>query len=471
LVIDLDGTLVCTNMLIECALSLIKQNPLAAFQMLAWLSKGRAHLKQELARRVPIDTAALPINAHVKAYGAGEKSRGRQVYLATAADRSIAQPIADHCGFFDGVLASDGRVNLKGERKAEALGRLFPAGFAYAGDSRADIPIWARASEIILVGASRWTRRAVEQLGKPTYSFPTPSRLGALIACARPHQWAKNSLVFVPAILSGAINAPHVLLATALSFAALCLVASSTYIINDLWDVADDRKHWSKRHRPIASGALPMSTALIASPVGLAAGLLLAMTAAPAALGVLLVYLVLTLAYSFAVKRVPVLDVTTLAGLFTLRLVLGIVSADVFASPWLLVFSMFLFSSLCFAKRYVEIQGTASRGQAAIASRGYRAEDAPLLFSLGLGAGISSIAIMVLYIMFDAFQRTFYGNTAWLWVFPLTLFLWISRIWLLAGRGQLHDDPVAFAVGDTVSLLLGCAMFAAFLLAWSGVFA
>jgi 4-hydroxybenzoate polyprenyltransferase/phosphoserine phosphatase len=470
LVIDLDGTLLQTNVLLECALVFLKRNPLGIFQMLVWLMRGRAVLKQELARRVTLDAAALPVNTALEAFAAAEKDRGRKVYLATAADRSIAQSIADRCGFFDGVLASDGLVNLKGRRKLEALRLLFPAGFAYAGDSSADFPVWSRASEVILVGESHWTRRTARRFDKPTQTFPTPSRLAALLKCARPHQWAKNCLVFVPAILGGVLSNPHAMLACALGFLALCFTASSTYIMNDLWDVADDRRHWSKCKRPIASGKLPVSTALAAIPAGLAIGMLLAIVAAPKVSLVLLGYVLLTVSYSFYLKRVPVLDVIVLASLFTLRLLLGIVCAGVFASPWLLVFSMFLFSSLCFAKRYVEVERAAGHGQNALASRGYVAKDGPLIFALGLGTGIASIIIMVLYVMFDAFRQTFYGDTIWLWAFPIIIFLWFARVWLVAARGELNDDPVAFAVNDVPSIMLGGAILTAFLLAWSGTF-
>lgn len=297
------------------------------------------------------------------------------------------------------------------------------------------------------------------------------SILLALIECCRPHQWAKNTLVFVPAVLGGAIGAPHALMATGLCFVALCLVASGTYIVNDLWDVADDRAHWSKRNRPIASGALPVSTALVTAPLLIIAGLAMGFAVAPAAAAWLAVYLGLTLAYSVGLKRVPVLDVATLAALFTLRLVLGIESADVPGSPWLLTFSMFLFGSLCLAKRYVEVEGAAARGRSNLKNRGYQVEDVPLLMSLGLATGTASVVIMVLYIIFDAFHRSFYGNTTWLWAFPVLLFLWICRVWILAVRKQLDDDPVAFAVTDPPSIALGAAMLVAFILAWSGTFA
>ena len=470
LVIDLDGTLLQTNVLIESALSLIRRSPLMIFQMLGWLLRGRARLKHELARVGPLDIGALPLNPAVEAYAAGEKARGRKVYLATAADRLVAEAIASRCGFFDGVLASDGRVNLKGRRKAEALENLFARQFAYAGDSEADLPVWSRANEAILVGDVRWAKRTARRLNKPAQILGTPSRWLALAKCARPHQWAKNVLVFVPAVLGGNIFELPVFTSVLVGFVALCLIASSTYLLNDIWDMADDRRHWSKRNRPIASGALPISTALTIFPIGIVIGLLLGALDTPNVGFALCAYLALTLAYSFRLKRVPVLDVVTLAGLFTLRLALGIAASKVYASPWLLMFSMFLFSSLCFAKRYVEVIGHIMRGQASVANRGYRAEDATLLSTLGMSSGLCSIAVIGFYIIFDAFQRSFYGDTRWLWAFPIILFLWFSRVWLMAGRGELNDDPVAFAVKDTQSLVLGGGMVVAFFLAWSGLF-
>ena len=470
LVLDLDGTLLHTNVLLECAISYLKQYPLGLFWIALWLCHGRARLKRELAHRVRLDPADLPINTALEAYAVAEKARGRLIYLATAADRSIAQSVADRCGFFDGVLASDGLTNLKGRSKLVALDKLFPLGFAYAGDSRADYVIWSRANQVIVVGEQGWAGRAVRRFTQPNRIFPVPSRLRALLKCGRPHQWAKNCLVFVPAVLGGAAGHTDAMLATTLSFLALCITASATYIMNDLWDVADDRKHWTKRKRPIASGRLPVSTAIAAVPVGLTVGLVVAGLAAPGAALILSGYLLLTVLYSFCLKRVPILDVIVLAGLFTIRLLLGIVSARVFASPWLLVFSMFLFTSLCFAKRYTELERAMERGTSALTSRGYVAKDAQLVFSLGIGTGIASITIMVLYIMFDAFRQTFYGNTTWLWAFPVILFVWFARIWLMASRGNLDDDPVAFAVNDTPSILLGAAILLAFILAWSGTF-
>ncbi|NKE44148.1 UbiA family prenyltransferase [Roseomonas frigidaquae] len=308
---------------------------------------------------------------------------------------------------------------------------------------------------------------------------PMPPRAGgmeawgqarALLEGARPHQWAKNLLVFVPAVLSGTIADADRLLAVAIAFVALCLIASGTYLLNDIWDIEDDRRHWSKCKRPLPSGRLSMGVAVVAAPAAILTGLVLAAAVNSMVALAALCYLALTIAYSLALKRVPIIDVSVLAGLFTLRLVLGIAAAQVFASPWLLVFSMFLFSSLCFAKRYVELVRAGQRGQGALAHRGYQAADGPLLLVLGPSAGMGAVVTLILYVIFDAFRQTFYGNTAWLWAFPLILFLWVSRIWLMAARGELDDDPVAFAVKDAPSIMLGTAMLGAFVLAWSGLF-
>jgi 4-hydroxybenzoate polyprenyltransferase len=331
----------------------------------------------------------------------------------------------------------------------------------------------AQSADVHIAGAALASKSAAG-LTSPLKKQASPAsawaQLPALLECARPHQWAKNLLVFVPAILSGTILDPERLAAVAVAFVALSLIASGTYLLNDIWDLEADREHWSKCKRPLPSGRLSMGVALASAPAAIALGLLLAALIGPMVALAAICYLTLTVVYSLAFKRVPILDVSVLAGLFTLRLVLGIASAGVFASPWLLVFSMFLFSSLCFAKRYVELVRAAQRGTAALAHRGYQSADGPLLLVLGPSAGMGAVVTLILYVIFDAFRQTFYGNTAWLWAFPLILFLWISRVWLMAARGNLDDDPVAFAVKDLPSILLGTAMFGSFVLAWSGLF-
>jgi 4-hydroxybenzoate polyprenyltransferase len=468
LLVDLDRSLIRTDLLLETAVAYIGANPLGIFRLLGWTLRGRAHIKRKLAETVDLDVELIPVHDEVAALSARAKRDGREVHLVTAADGILATRIAARFPFLDGVISSDGKTNLKGVRKAELVRQRFSGGFDYIGDNAADLHIWRHAREVIVVEPSSSVLRSVRELEKPTSVIARKPRLPALLKAARLHQWAKNTLVFLPAILSGQISHIDTAISCGLAFLALGLVALGTYLVNDLLDLAHDRRHWSKRNRPIASGELPIGAAIAAAAVSIASGMAIGLTIGISAFFVLAAYLALTLTYSIHLKRVPILDVVALACLFTLRLALGIAAAHVVASPWLLVFSMFLFTSLSTAKRFTEIQRTASKGERAVPGRGYLAADAPLVLGLGLATGTASILIMVLYLIFDAFGRGFYGNPHWLWLFPVILFLWISRVWLVAQRGELNDDPVAFALKDRQSLILGGVMAVAFLLAWAG---
>ncbi len=468
LLVDLDRTLIRSDMLHESAMAYVAGGPHRIFRLLRWMLKGRAYLKQKLAEETSIDIDLIPLNDQVAKLASDAKRDGRQVFLVTASDAYFANKIAERLPIFDGVISSDGATNLKGARKAKVVAERFPEGYDYVGDSPADVSVWRGARAIIAVEPSSATRRKINALGKPTTVIEGKSRLRALVKAARLHQWAKNALIFVPAILSGQIGNPQTVLNCGLAFLALGFVALGTYLVNDLLDLAHDRRHWSKRNRPIASGDLPIMTAAFAGVASIAIGLGIGAFVGVGVLAGLATYLVLTLAYSFHIKRVAILDVVALASLFTLRLGIGIAAAQVFASPWLLVFSMFLFTSLSVAKRYTEIQRTAAKGESAVSGRGYLVADAPLILGLGIASGTASILILVLYLIFDAFSHDFYDNPQWLWFFPVVLFLWIGRIWLISQRGELNDDPVAFALKDRQSLALGAVMAAAFVLAWAG---
>lgn len=470
LLIDLDHSLIKTDLLHEATLAYVGANPMRAAQVAAWTLKGRAHLKRCLAQSAELDTDLMPVNDEVVALAAKAKSEGRQVYLVTASDQMLAEKVAARFSFFDGLICSDGTVNLKGRHKLDAIRERFPDGFDYIGDSAADLHVWRSAREVIAVAPASGTRRKIAALSKPTTIIERKkTRFAALAKAVRPHQWAKNALIFVPAILSGTIANPTTVIACVLAFVALGLVASGTYLINDLFDLSSDRRHWSKRFRPIASGDLPIVLSILSAVFAVGGGLAIGAAVGSGVFVSLAAYLMLTLAYSLHIKRVPILDVMVLAALFTLRLAIGIAAAHVYASPWLLVFSMFLFTSLSVAKRYTEIQRTISKGGTAVSGRGYIVVDAPLVLGIGLATGTASILILVLYLIFDAFNRGFYQNSNLLWCFPVILFLWISRIWLISQRGELDDDPVAFALKDRQSLALGTALVTGFLLAWRGL--
>ncbi len=466
LVLDLDGTLIRANILHEQALAFVRARTLNLFLLAGWLWQGKAVLKRRLSQAVSVDPSYIPVNPELADYAKTEANRNRKVYIATGCDELAALPFGERFDFVSGIIASDGVENLKGAAKAGMLARLFPNGFDYAGNERADIYVWKRARRAIVVEASAPVQRAAAQVAEVAATFARPSRLAALVESLRLHQWAKNLLVFVPIVLSGGLGDATALGMTLLAFLAMGFVASSTYIVNDCLDIASDRRHWTKKSRPVASGRLPLIDALAGAAIILFLGLVVAASAGPGVFSVVFVYLCVTLAYSLGLKRVPVLDAFVLALLFTLRLGLGIVACGAPPSPWLLVFSMFLFGSLSFAKRHTEIARVIERNADEVIGRGYQPRDLPLVSALGIATGTGGVLIMVLYIVEDAFRQSFYGNTAWLWGFPIALFLFMSRIWLVCQRGELNDDPVVFAVKDPMSLALGGFMLLCFLLAW-----
>lgn len=468
LVLDVDDALLSTDLLHESALAYLRSNPLRIFQIAYWLVQGKAVLKRRLGERVALDVDHLPISQELASFAESEHAKGRKVGIATAADELLAHRLARRFGFITFVIASDGVTNLKGKEKAGRLAAQFPDGFAYAGDCKSDLEVWRSASSIVLAGASTSVARAARALGKPIEAeFPRPPfRAKQLAKALRLHQWAKNALVFAPLVLAGMADQPMAILQAVVAFFAMSLVASGTYLINDVFDLADDRKHWSKRNRPLAAGILPIVDGLWLAAGLIATSFIAAVWLGPPALAILAIYLAITLLYSFYLKRQPIADAFTLATLFTLRLAMGIAAVGAVPSPWLLVFSMFLFTSLSFAKRHTEIQRSVENGNAAISGRGYLGSDSGLVLAIGLATGMSAIVIMVLYIMHDAYPANFYNWPQLLWVLPAALFIWVSRIWLICHRGELHDDPVAFAVRDRFSLALGGVTGLAFLGAW-----
>ncbi len=470
LILDLDRCLIAGDLLFESFVVALRGNILVVFSCFYWLlAGGRAHLKRKLAAIAPLDTDLIPANEGLVPLAENEMRAGRPVVLATAADELLASRFRRRFALLSRVIASDGARNLKGARKADTLRAEYPQGFIYAGDSPADLHIWRHAAGVVTVGASQATRRKARALGKPTVDFDGP-RLTAksLLKSIRLQQWAKNALVLAPVALAGKLGNVDAWLDAGLAFLAIGLLASATYLVNDLSDLADDRKHWSKRNRPLASGRMPIPVALLLVPglLAIAAGLALAL--GPAGSAVLALYGATTLLYSFKLKRVPIVDVMALAALFTLRLLLGVVTIGAALSPWLFVFSMALFFSISLAKRHVELVRLRAYAMEKSVGRGYDTRDEPLLLALGVGSALSSVVLLSLYLSADAFRAAFYGAPEFLWFAPAIILLWLSRIWLLSQRGELDDDPVAFALRDRPSLVLGAALGLAFLAAAFG---
>lgn len=460
LYVDLDGTLVATDLLHESALQLLKADPAALLRLPRWLAQGKAVLKREIASRVDLDIAHLPYRPEVLALIREARAQGRRVVLATAGDARYAQQVADVLGLFDGVLASDGTRNLSGEAKARAIAEHAGGPFAYAGDRTVDLPVWRRARQAVVVSASDALARGAATMAPQVQRVRT-QRPGPrdVLHGIRLHQWLKNLLVGLPAVPL-LHEAGGLALLAPLLLAMLCfgLMASAIYVLNDLLDLEADRRHPRKRLRPFASGRIPIPAALALSGALFGASLALSLAALPAAFtGWLLAYLALTSAYSLRLKRRAMVDVCTLAGLYTLRIIAGAAALQVPLSLWILSFSMFLFLSLALAKRYVEIAQTTSADARSLGARGYLFSDQMLVLAAGLASGQTAVLVLSLYLN-DPLVAQRYAQPQWLWLLGPMLLFWILRVWLKASRGNLHDDPVVFAARDRVSLGLAGAM-------------
>ncbi|MDX2235636.1 MAG: UbiA family prenyltransferase [Hyphomonadaceae bacterium] len=464
LVVDMDGTLIATDVLGEGIVAGLFAKPLSTLGAFTRLLGGRAPFKRRIAEIDAADIDVAPLRPAVVDWLRAQKAAGRAIHLVSAADETVARRVADRVGVFDSVQGSCGAINLKSARKADALRERFPEGYVYAGDSGADLPVWKDAAGIVMVGARPAVARRARALGLPVEKeFDVPdASLNDWRRALRLHQWAKNLLVFVPLMLSGQYRDPAAIVAAVLAFSLLSIAASGTYLLNDLADLGADRRHRTKHRRPLAAGVIPVQQGAIAALGMIAGALVVAISLAPPLAAVLVAYLIVTLAYSFRFKRTPFLDVFLLGALYTMRLVVGVVALNSVVSAWLLSFSMMFFFSMSLAKRHVEV---AAAPPGAIAGRGYRGEDAPLTLVFGVASTVGSVLIMITYLMEEAFPSGLYSAPVWLWAAPALVSLWTMRIWLLAHRGELDDDPVAFAVRDRPSLVMGAVLVVAFALA------
>ena len=427
-----------------------------------WLLRGKANLKREIAARIDIDPADLPYHESFLSHLRAEKAAGRRLVLATASHEKFATAIADHLGLFETVLATEGAVNLSGQCKLERLRSEFGAGnFDYAGNARADIPIWREAGEAIIVNPQPGAAKAAGEQATVSHIFD--DRTGGVTTYARAgrlHQWLKNTLVFVPLLLAHKLADTQLLFQAGLAFLAFGLCASSVYLLNDLFDLGADRRHPTKKLRPFAAGRLPISHGVILVPLLFAAAMALSAFLPWQFTAVLGAYFAVTLVYSLYLKRAILVDVLALAGLFTLRVIAGGAAVDVPVSFWLLAFSMFIFLSLALVKRYVELNLLTRGPRTQADGRGYRVVDLETLAHFGVASGYMAVLVLALYVDSSAVTKL-YGRPEVIWFLcPLVLYL-ISRIWLLARRHELHDDPIVFAIKDRrsqITLALGAIL-------------
>lgn len=459
LCVDLDGTLVKSDTLIDSLLALARTHPGALLRLPAALLRGKAAFKAFVTSHVELDVAHLPYNRKLLHFLQQEHVRGRKLYLATGADIRLAERVAQHLGIFQGVLGSDGATNLTGHKKLSILhARFGQDGFAYIGNSTADMPLLAGASEKMLANPTSALRSSIRKHGiTPSHVFEERANLlRSLVSSLRPHQWAKNLLIFLPFLLAHD-RSFAVLSKAALAFFCFCCTASGTYLVNDLLDIESDRHSARKRSRPFASGDLPPATGLIVS-----AGLLILGIAVARALPLtfmfwLLFYIASTIAYSLYLKRIALVDVIVLSGLYTLRLLAGGAATRTPISHWLAGFAIFLFLSLAIVKRFAELEHIRLAGKQLKNGRGYLMTDIEQMRSFGTASAFAAVVVFANYISGLDVVRL-YHHSHYLWLIVPCMILWLCRVWLLASRGELDEDPVAFALTDPPSLVIGAGV-------------
>lgn len=457
LCVDLDGTLVKSDTLADGLCQLIRRQPLQIVRIPLWLAGGRARLKSEVARRASLDAARLPYNAAVRRSLQAQRREGRAIYLTTGADGALAERVAAHLGLFDGVLTSDGVTNLTGRKKLQSLKARFGQ-FDYIGNARADLMLLSAARRAMVANPTLGLRLGLRlrNIAVAETFIDRKPVVRTLVKAVRLHQWAKNVLLVAPLLLSHHLVRGSIAAAVA-AFFCFSFIASANYLANDMLDIESDRRHPTKRLRPFAAGDLSVT-----------GGVALALALVLAAVGVLplldrafalwlAIYIVATLSYSLYLKRIAIVDVLLLSGLYTLRLLAGGAATGTEISQWLAGFSSFLFLSLAMVKRFSELENLRERGVAASHGRGYLVADMDQIRSFGTASAYAAVVVFMLYIGRPD-VTALYRHPSRMWLIVPLLIYWLNRVWLLASRGELDDDPLVFAMRDAMSLAVGAAV-------------
>lgn len=465
LVVDLDGTLTPADTLVESIVALVRKSPLNLFRLIAWLFGGRAAFKRAVARHVTIDGATLPYNQPLLAWLRAEKGQGRRLVLATAAHSSIAAQVQRHLGLFDQLISTSDGDNLKGAAKLAAIRAAIGDRFVYVGNGGPDMQIWAGSEAAIAVDVPAGQLRRLRASATIEREFLSKEpRLGLWLRALRVHQWTKNVLLFVPLLTAFSFLQIGKTLDVLLAFVAFCLVASASYILNDIVDLDHDRSHPRKSGRPFASGRLPLLQGVAVSIAGLATGILVATAVSWAFVAMLLSYLLLTSAYSWTLKQYVLIDVLTLSLLYSWRILAGAVAIDVRLSSWLLAFSVFVFLSLALIKRCTELLVTQRNGRVGLRGRDYQASDLAVLWPLGVGSALCSVVIFGLFIS-SAETQDRYASPQLLWLAAFGLIYWLGRMWVKTSREEMHDDPIVFSFKDKGSRIVVAGIVAVMIVA------
>jgi 4-hydroxybenzoate polyprenyltransferase len=463
LCVDFDGTLTPVNTTDEALLALIKTAPRNLLQLLAGSRAGAAASGALANAGRLLDAASLPRRHELIDWLRQQRRDGRRLVLLVDGDAGTAQRFAEPLQLFDAILTTVPAGGTPAQRKLQTLRAEFCAdGFDFVTSAQGGSCPWGAPGQVVLSSRSAAGADASavgadaagpdQELEAPSELIGTRPSWRVWITAIRLHQWVKNVLIFVPALLAHSLFTRQVIESGLLAFLAFGLCASSVYVLNDLFDLSADRLHPRKRHRPFAAGELSVRAGLAASALLLTGSAILALSVNASFAGLLGAYYLMTLLYTMRLKRVELLDVMMLAALYTTRIIAGATATGVVASFWLLAFSVFMFLSLGFVKRYAELEGVAGNARGG-SGRGYQASDLPLILSLGTAAGYCAIVVMALYINSPDSQALYHHHKP-LWLICPLMLLWISRVWTLTARGHMHDDPLVFALRDRPSLLI-----------------
>ncbi len=464
LCVDLDGTLVKLDTLHQALFLLLRRDFSAIFRIPGWILRGKAYFKDQVMQRVTLDATVLPYNQTFAVWLRKEHENGRKLVLATASNYRTANAVAEHFGIFDEILASNADTNLRNNRKLAAIKERFEQ-FGYAGNDAHDIPIWEAANEVILVNPSAGANKAFSSRADQVFNERQPV-FRMLVKAMRCSQWLKNVLVFAPMLLAHRFTELPCIIDAVLAFFAFNFTASSIYVLNDLFDLSADQHHPRKCNRPFASGDLPIIVGSLLIPLLVAISILFCLFLPLPFFFSILAYYVLTTLYSWRLKQLAVADVLTLAILFSMRIVAGAAATGTPASGWFIEFAIFLFLSLALVKRLSELREMEEGAELKEKQRerGYKTGDLPLLLVFGGASGYLAVLVFTMYLGSDKVTQL-YSRPELLWIFCPLLLYWITRIWHLAWRGKMTDDPLAFASKDLQTYLVGAVGIATILLA------
>ncbi len=457
LFVDLDGTLIATDTLLESIVLLLKTYPLKIFLLILWVFKGKSYFKSKITQFNTVRADLLPYNEEVLNYIKEEKGKGRKIYLLTAANQMIADDVADYLGIFSGTFGSTDKVNLSGDRKLKTIFQTINnTQFDYIGNSKADIPIWEKSNKIIMVNPktgikNKFLKNDNVQLIRVSRKI---TKTKILVKEIRVYQWAKNLLLFLPIIMAHQFNNANLLAAALWAFVSFSFCASAVYILNDLLDLETDRKHPTKKNRPLASGLMSVTTGVLLIFLLLFTSVFISVKMLSTAfLLILIIYMIFTTAYSIILKQIMLIDVIVLGGLYTLRIAAGSFATGVEVSSWLLVFSMFFFLSLAFMKRYADLILMKQNNQNEIAGRGYHIDDIDLVQKSGITSGFMAMLVLALYINSDNVIEL-YKSPMLIWFMIPVLFYWLMRMWMVTNRGEMADDPIIYAIRDRTTYVV-----------------